>query len=388
MIKLIPYDFLEDMEVDQWKDLPQSFKDLMKDSVAKAKSQIMKSIHLHKHSSNGNIYQVKLKSTHSKGSRSHDKLVYCNYDEVTEDLSHEPYLMDHIVSVANVGSFRHLHFGYGSKNNEIVEPEGRITRSQTNANNPKDPSPSVWDNWWYSRKNEHHLCAEGSCANLCMNLGLIPMANFIKHISLINNVETIIREMGQVKIPHSMKNPQGSRNGQFHDPILKCLWPLQVKYHIGRQPLDTLRSFRTPTSTLNDLECITLPTILSLKSTSYGEDGILCNHVVAFWCGQIIDFEHDKSYPLTIDNLNFACGYGRKFECVTKGFSLHIPSQTWRKYCGRYVYPLLGASARLYSSYSSKNKKRKARSRNKLIKKQMVENETDDKKNTGKKPRN
>jgi len=60
--------------------------------------------------------------------------------------------MDHIVGVANVGSFRHLHFGYGSKNNEIVEPEGRITRSQTNANNPKDPLPTIWDNWWYSRK--------------------------------------------------------------------------------------------------------------------------------------------------------------------------------------------------------------------------------------------
>ena len=81
----------------------------------------MKSIRLHKHSTDGNIYQVRMKSSNSNGSGSHDKLVYCKYRQVTEDLSHEPSLMDHIVSVANVGSFRHLHFGYGSKNNEIVE---------------------------------------------------------------------------------------------------------------------------------------------------------------------------------------------------------------------------------------------------------------------------
>jgi len=134
---------------------------------------------------------------------------------------------------------------------------------------------------------------------------------------------------------------------------------------------------------LNDLECITLHTILSLKSISYGEDGIMCNHVVAFWCGQIIDFEHNKSYPLTIENLNFACGYGRKFECAMRGFSLRIQSKMWRKYCGHYVYPLEGSTSHLYSSSSKIKRKRKQISRTKIR-----EDETNDKNNNEKNHRN
>ena len=178
----------------------------------------------------------------------------------------------------------------------------------------------------------------------------------IKSTAFENNVAVILKIIGCDQTKSELGLSNGVRNCQFQDLIKKCLWVLQAKYHIQRSVLDTVKKFNTPANTIRDLKLLVLPTILSLSSMS-DTDGIACNHVVGFWDNQIIDYQLNQSYPMTIKNLSFACGYGRTFQSVTKGFSLRFSLKSWRK-CGiKTSLPDQQEPACLYSTKRRKNKK-------------------------------
>jgi len=365
IVTLLDYDFVKNLKHNQWVSLPGGFVDKMKDSVKKARSEQLKSIGLirsylspHKYENvSDNLFKVTVLCKSPDGKGTYTKTVYTRYPELKVDLSEEEFLLEGLTTLPSVYSHRVLHFGYGSKTHCIsVDNERETILSPSSAQEPPNPLPSTWQNFWYSHRNDHHICAEGSIANLLYHIGHHDAAEMIKSIAFENNVAVILKIIGCDQTRNKLGLSNGVRNGQFQDPIKKCLWVLQAIYLIQRSVLDTNMKFNTPANTIRDLKLLVLPTILSLSSMS-DTDGIACNHVVGFWDNEIIDYQLNRSYPLTSKNLSFACGYGRTFQSVTKGFSLRLSLQTWRKCGNKTSLPDQREPACLYSTKKRKNKK-------------------------------
>ena len=67
--------------------------------------------------------------------------------------------------------------------------------------------------------------------------------------------------------------------------------------------------------------------IAILKGTNMTRD-----HVIGIWQNQIIDYESEYTYPLTINNLNYACGDGCYFLGLIRPVALFPPKKIKRNY--------------------------------------------------------
>jgi len=56
------------------------------------------------------------------------------------------------------------------------------------------------------------------------------------------------------------------------------------------------------------------------------------NHVIVVWKNQIIDFESETTFPLTVSNLNYCCGSSSVFLGVDRGYGI-IPSKKIKLDC-------------------------------------------------------
>ena len=227
---LLDYDFVKNLKHNNWVSLPDGFKDKMKDSVKKARSEQLKSIGLirsylspltYKNRSD-NLFKVSVLCKSPKGNGTYTKIVYTRYPELKDDLSEEEFLLEGLNTLPSVYSHRVLHFGYGSKthcisvDNEVdnehemilspssaqeppnieVDNEHKMILSPSSAQEPPNPLPSTWQNFWYSHRNDHHICAEGSIANLLYHIGHHDAAEMIKSIAFENNVAVILKIIG------------------------------------------------------------------------------------------------------------------------------------------------------------------------------------------------
>ena len=64
---------------------------------------------------------------------------------------------------------------------------------------------------------------------------------------------------------------------------------------------------------------------LEIKNSAY-------SHVIGIWNKMIIDFEYERAYPLTINNLDFSCGCESTFVRVLRGYGI-FPSKKMKKAC-------------------------------------------------------
>ena len=73
-------------------------------------------------------------------------------------------------------------------------------------------------------------------------------------------------------------------------------------------------------------DSLVLPTILALKSSHNmrfeEQSKVPGNHVTCYWQGQIVDYESNRTYPLTLNNLHFTCGETLQFERIASGYSI------------------------------------------------------------------
>ena len=110
-------------------------------------------------------------------------------------------------------------------------------------------------------------------------------------------------------------------------------------------------NFAMSRDTMINAELLVLPTILVLKSSHSlrfeEQSTVPGNHVTCYWQGQIIDYESERTYPLTLNNLHFTCGETLQFEGIASGYSIipkpymmsvkHWPKAMLQKICDSKV---------------------------------------------------
>ena len=79
----------------------------------------------------------------------------------------------------------------------------------------------------------------------------------------------------------------------------------------------SFHSFESCVTTLTDFGP---PVIAILKGTNMIRD-----HVIGIWQNQIIDYESEYTYPLTMNNLNYACGDESSFSGLDRPIALFPP---------------------------------------------------------------
>ena len=124
-----------------------------------------------------------------------------------------------------------------------------------------------------------------------------------------------------------------NQEGLFKDSVKKCLYIVQLSglYQVYTINMDM---FATQTDINYHGQDLELPTILCLKERrDMRLEGQLFagNHVICLWKGQIIDYESKRSYPLTLDNINYACGENSSYDGISAGFSLAPAPHSFRK---------------------------------------------------------
>ena len=91
--------------------------------------------------------------------------------------------------------------------------------------------------------------------------------------------------------------------GYLRDPIMKCLWVLELSERYSVQKLN-IEKFATSRDTMISAGFLVLPTILALKSSHNmrfeQQSKVPGNHVTCYWQGKIIDYESNRTYPLTL----------------------------------------------------------------------------------------
>ena len=94
---------------------------------------------------------------------------------------------------------------------------------------------------------------------------------------------------------------------QFRDPIMKCLWIVELSGRYFVQKL-SLNKFSNAPDTILNAQYLVLPTIMVLKSSHIirfaGESKVPGNHVIFCWQEQIIDYESKRTYHLSLQNLH------------------------------------------------------------------------------------
>ena len=180
-----------------------------------------------------------------------------------------------------------------------------------------------WTNFWYSEDNSMKFCVEGALANWLFHLGATKEANEFKHLVTMET-QNLKDQMKVEKLPKKVQRKNGSLN-----PITKCLWILREKFNCKTTARLNCDYFRCGMSAFTNLSKIRCPVLVSLVSTNSHY-----KHVIVIWQSRIIDFEHKSTYPLSTENLNFACGCGSTFTKIDFGCGL-APTTDMRKLYGK-----------------------------------------------------
>ena len=118
----------------------------------------------------------------------------------------------------------------------------------------------------------------------------------------------------------SVFKPRCIVEGHFRDPIMKCLWILELSEKYSFQKLN-IKMFTASRDTLIiNAELLVLPIILALKSSHNmrfeDQSKVPGNRVTCYWQDQIIDYKSKRTYPLTLNNLHYTCGETLQFEGI------------------------------------------------------------------------
>ena len=109
------------------------------------------------------------------------------------------------------------------------------------------------------------------------------------------------------------------------DDFWKCLWIVQQKFGYQTKKLK-VALLTNANSCVTNLTGFGPPVIAILKGTNMTRD-----HVIAIWQNQIIDYESEYTYTLTVENLNYACGVGCYFQGFVRPVAIFPPKSITAK---------------------------------------------------------
>ena len=173
------------------------------------------------------------------------------------------------------------------------------------------------DNPLYDEENARRHCAGGSIANLLYHPGEMPLYCSILLSMNQTEVGAVYKIATGCILNDSVYKTRCIVEGHFRDPIMKCLWILELSEKYSFQNLN-IEIFAMSRDTMINAKLLVLPTILALTSSHNmrfeEQSKVPGNHVTCYWQGQIIDYGSKQTYPLTLNNLHFTCGETLQFE--------------------------------------------------------------------------
>ena len=310
MIMTMPFSFVKSLPTGRWAVLPNDYKAKIKSAVVFAEKNRIKTIQHSRFNSvtKEHIFRATLVSLSRGVENKQAQIVYLNGSAIKEIISHEPWVDNLLYTTVSICSFRTVFLGEGAKQKNTSRKNNSISQS------PPDQSTSDKPNLWFCSDNPMKLCTEGSLCNLLFHMGQIDDANEFKFLLTLTDKE-LCSKMGVVKLP---KRVTSSR---VTDPILKCLWILQERFKCKRTPPLNTVHFKSASAVVDNMSKVKFPLLVSICSTRSNY-----NHVVVVWKNQIIDFESQSTFPLTVSNLNYCCGPSSVFLGVERGYGI-IPSK-------------------------------------------------------------
>ena len=95
-----------------------------------------------------------------------------------------------------------------------------------------------WANPLYDEENAHRRCVEGIIANLLYHLGETTL--YCSILLSINQTEVgvIYKIATGYVLNYSVFKPRYTVEGHFRDPIMKCLWILELSEKYSHQKLN------------------------------------------------------------------------------------------------------------------------------------------------------
>jgi len=210
---------------------------------------------------------------------------YSPYQHIYDDFSHETSIVDHSTGVCNVGSPSVVRIWYGKKTKN-KQSEDDEDCQVVHVNNGFCPSPSRWANPISGVENARRHCVEGSIANLLYHLGETTLYRSI--LLSMNQTEAgaIYKIATGCILNDSVTKPRSIVDGHFRDPIMKCLWILELSKKYSFQKVN-IEKFTTSRDTMVNADSLALPTILALKSSHNmrfeEQSNVPGNHVTCYW---------------------------------------------------------------------------------------------------------
>jgi len=181
-------------------------------------------------------------------------------------------------------------------------------------------------NFWYSETNSDKLCTKGAVANLLYHCNMVQDAEEFRQLAVGQTVDKIKRLMNVNGIP---KRVIDKRHGI--DPIEKCIWILEKRFNCRRLGLVLNPShFGTASNIVKHLQQVQLPVLLSVAGMNS-----LYNHVVIVWKNEIIDFEAEYTYRLTVPNMDRVCGPNNPLAKLNRGYII-LPSRKMKQCVGDF----------------------------------------------------
>ena len=286
------------------------------------------------------------------------------YTHLKEDFSHEPWALQYFQGLENVGSPSCVMIGYGKRTQPCnVSSERCKVRLQPTR-------PRKWRNPVFDEENGSRLCAEGAMANLFYHMGDVENFQAITECIHIQEASHIYKLVTGCEWEDTKQAPYGCHGLHFRDPVKKVLWivSLSKKYTTRRLSLPKFSNKYDVATNAMKLE---LPTILCLRSNYNvrleGQSIVPGNHVVCLWRDQIIDYECQTTYPLSLQNLDYACGEDCELQSVQWGVSvLPFPNQIIWDNWGKQTIAKINCGARtewndhgLYAVNRAKSRRQK-----------------------------
>ena len=365
MVKMLDFEFVQLLEdndhIGKWVPLPPSFLEKMKRSVKELSNEGICSIALVSSNPRGECIEGAGGSIHKivrKGDNGYLPAEYVTHLDVMEIFPHEAWLEAPLLYLSGVGSWTTVHLGAGYKSKPAKTFDcNNDTSGLTSWARPPDRKDGQWSNWWTDKTNNGHLCAEGAVSNLMWHLRACDAAMDIRLLAGVKSFDDVIDVVEIEEKPPRWLGNLGTLN-----PLKKCAFVLEKKYKCQCRQLSVPGNFDTPSMCMKNFEKIDLPMFVQLKCIG---DRIGFSHVVAIWRGHIIDLEEQFTYPLTVDNLHYACGYGQCFQGISFGYMVVLS----RDIMGSYTRSIdsnyssinsgLGSLSSLLISRQKKNRKNK-----------------------------
>ena len=310
MLRSLPFQFLETLQVGVWKHLPNDYKRRLRKCVADSENKMVVRVALYSLSFDDEpifklLIQKKVGSSYSY------YYVFTDDKYVMEDLGHEHWIIQQLCQVQNASSGRSIILGPGARGNNTSHSE--VVPSSTKK------SICSMKNFWFDGTNRNKLCIDGAFSNLLHHMEDYNSAMFIKSISHLNHPTEIASAVGVVRCPKYVSR-------RIPDDFRKCLWIIQQKFAYRTKKLK-VALLTNANSCVTNLTGFGPPVIAILKGTNMTRD-----HVIAIWQNQIIDYESEYTYTLTVENLNYACGVGCYFQGLVRPVAIFPPKSITTKY--------------------------------------------------------